>query len=225
MCPSSGAGGQAAWVPPPPPMGKGNKGTVECVPKGKGMWGPCPYPSPGAYPFVVPTSYASNPNRLAEAWQNGWDAGNAKGYRDGVAEGIQLGMKSIARESDDGWPCDDDGGTGGGGGDGSAQKKKQKGKKGACKEFRALYTDVAEDDDGPHYMVKLGKGMYATYPQEIQDQLREMANVVEDGAVELEYDMTGGYVFILRHFPESEKEAGGEVLAKHTCMNIIKRFS
>ena len=64
--------------------------------------------------------------------------------------------------------------------------------------------------------VKLGKGKYELYPEGIQQQLRIMyAQTVTDAtSQEMEYDMTGGWVYKLRLFNQEERDSWETFLAK-----------
>ena len=241
--PDGGEGG-GLWPTPRPEapgvpwdMGKGDWGGKGKVVMGKGVYpssaapwdmGKGLYPSsaapwgpPGApWPYAPPQCYAhsvANSNTLADAWKSGWHAGRAVGFKEGIDHDAQKRQEAPARNASE---SDEDGSDGDKTG-GAKQKRKRKGNKGqkwVWKQFMERYTAVDEDDSaGPHYKVKLGKDTYETYPQEVQTMLREMAQVVEaqTAAREMDYDMTGGFVFTLRLFPPAEKEWWAEVLGKH----------
>ena len=64
---------------------------------------------------------------------------------------------------------------------------------------------------------KLGKNNYELYPEEIQQQLRTMyARTITDAtSQEMEYDMTGGWVYKLRLFCQAERALWEDNLQKH----------
>ncbi len=93
-------------------------------------------------------------------------------------------------------------------------KNKKKQKKDTWKDHNIRYTTPKMDEE-PIYMAKLGKKGTA-YPQEIQEELRNLAyDLWESGnSQQMEYDMTGGWVYNLRLIHNSERELWEKYLAK-----------
>ena len=86
--------------------------------------------------------------------------------------------------------------------------KKSRKKKGSWKEWHEKFTDFdLAKDNGPYYYTRLGVKQVSAYPVEIQEQLKKAKDESDDAdqTVDIEYDMTDGWMYKLRIFGSSEK--------------------
>ena len=147
-----------------------------------------------------------------------WGKGYTKGYHQGHHAGFQHGF--VCGQQDKAEWNNKQVGKGGGKrapdedleqeeetAEASCGKKKKKKKKGkAWKAWKEKYTSF-KGDRTPYFYTHLDGKKVSPYPEEIQEQLKKAKDESDDAdqTVDIEYDMTDGWMYKLRIFGSSEK--------------------
>ena len=156
---------------------------------------PAPAP-PGAVPLV---------EAFGKGYHKGWNEGHSAGFGNGYQAAARLygdamwGGKGPSGKRE---PEDEAAESAGG------KRKKKKGA--AWKEWSEKYTAIEPDKrtTSPLFWTRLGGQQVEFYPIEIQERLVKAKVAVDaDGeSKDIEYDMTGGWMYKLRIFGVSEKD-------------------
>ena len=174
-----------------------------------GGWGGNDWLAGWAYTAPTPPGGVLLQEAFGKGYHKGWNEGHSAGFGTGYQSAAQSlygdamwggkGKGPSGKREPEAEAAEPTGG----------KKKKKKGGS-SWKEWNDKYSAIDPDKEHvtPYFYTRLGKKKIAYYPQEIQEELVKAQDEVEQQGVskDIEYNMTGGWMYKLRIFGVSEKD-------------------